>query len=338
MNLFKLQIPSSRQHHAFARMLEDAFAPERAVLTDWAKGFVDRDGKFVKEFQMTFESGLWELYLNACLRHMGNTVDMSHHSPDFVVTEPNKFLVEATIAAPPQGGKTASGYLASDIPEDFNEFNVAATIRICNSFGAKVKRYRNYYSSMAHVAGLPFVIAIAAFDRPLAHFAASRPILAAIYGLYHDEEETLATGSSNVVSYNVSGAMKSATTEIPVGLFCDDTYSEVSAVIYSSLATWGKIRAMADSPDAATIYKTFHPSDMGLAPEIRTRLKKDYQEHLLDGIYVLHNPFAKNPLPLGAISHERIIEVKISADGEMLFTAPDDALLVRTLFSVVTRD
>lgn len=31
-------------------------------------GFEDRDGKFVKEFQTTFNSSFWELYLFACLR------------------------------------------------------------------------------------------------------------------------------------------------------------------------------------------------------------------------------------------------------------------------------
>jgi hypothetical protein len=48
-----------------------------------------------------------------------------------------------------------------------------------------------YYSALSHVSDKPFVIAIAAFDRPLAHFAASRPVLAALYGLYHDGQVRL---------------------------------------------------------------------------------------------------------------------------------------------------
>jgi hypothetical protein len=38
------------------------------VLTDWARGFIDRDGKFVKEFQTTFNSCFWELYVYAVLK------------------------------------------------------------------------------------------------------------------------------------------------------------------------------------------------------------------------------------------------------------------------------
>ena len=44
-----------------------------------------------------------------------------------------------------------------------------------------------------------------------------------------------------------------------MGLFCTPEYSDVSAVIYSSLATWGKVRALADNPSALTIYTSFTP-------------------------------------------------------------------------------
>lgn len=317
-------------------LLEEKFAPERAVFEDWARGFEDRDGKFVEEFQMTLESGLWELYLHTALKCLGLQADMSFSSPDFVVTHPTRLTVEATIAAPPQGCKPPHGYTMEDIPSNFTEFNVDASLRICNSFDSKVKRFRSYYSALPHVVDTPFVIAIAAFDRPFAHFAAGRPILSSIYGLYHDEAAT-PRDASRVVSYNVSAAPKSETVDIPLGLFCDATYADVSAVIYSSLATWGKVRALANNPFAKTIYTTYHPSRQSLLPEVRTQLKSAYSEHLLDGLFVLHNPFAKNPIPSGVLSHPRIAEIRVAPDGELIEAAPDDFLLVRTLMSVVER-
>jgi len=317
-------------------MLEDQYGPERAVLIEWAQGFEDRDGKFVQEFQMTFESSMWELYLNAALKPWGLMPDMSFSSPDFVITHPTKLAIEATIAAPAQGGKSAFGYDINDIPSDFSKFNADAAVRICNSFDAKVRRYRKYYSTMPHVAGTPFVVAIAAFDRPLAHFAASRPVIAAMYGLYHDEAAT-PRDADRVTSYNVVTAAKTEVVDIPVGLFCDNTYADVSAVIYSSLATWGKIRALADNPAAHTIYRTFHPQEGSLFPEVRTSPKSEYHEDLMDGLWVLHNPFAKRPIADGALSHPRVAEVHVAPDGELLITAPDDLLLLRTLFSVTPR-
>jgi hypothetical protein len=317
-------------------LLQDRYAPERRVLEDWASGFVDRDGKFVQEFQTTFESGLWELYLNACLRAWGMHVDMSHSSPDFVISRPAQFCMEAGIASPPQGGKAPMGFGVKDIPENFGEFNVEATLRITNTFTSKVSRYREYYRGLAHVVDKPFVIAIAAFDRPFAHFAASRPALAALYGIYYDEDAT-PPDATRVTSYPVHAALKASGSEVPVGLFCDSSYPEVSAVVYSALATWGKVRALADNPGANTVYTAFRPSRSSLLPEISTAKKADYTEDLLDGMYIFHNPFASRPLPSKLLSHSRIAELMLDSNRALQMTAPDDFLLVRTLMSFTER-
>jgi hypothetical protein len=335
LDLFTARVECSRFHPIFAMLLHDQYGPERAVLQSWADGFVDRDGKFVQEFQMTFESGLWELYLYVALRKLGQRIDLAFNAPDFVVTKPTPFTIEATIAAPPVDGKPAHGYKRSDIPSDFNEFNRQATLRICNSFASKVKRYREYYSALPHVQNRPFVVAIAAFDRPLAHMAASRPILAALYGLYYDEEATIARRASSVVSYEVAAVAKNQSTDIAVGLFCSPAYADVSAVIYSSLATWGKVRALADNPAARTVYTTFHPNPVGLAPTVKRAVKKDYSEHLLDGLYVLHNPYAARPVPAATLSHERLAEIHFDTHLDM--RAPDDFLLMRSLLSVMPK-
>lgn len=337
LNLFTPVVPDHRQHPIFRRLMLDLYAPERAALSGWANGFLDRDGKFVREFQLTFESSFWELYLNAVLRKLQHSPDMSFTAPDFVVTGSNGFAVEATIAGPAQGGKPAFGYDArTDLPQDFTQFNIEASIRICNAFDAKIRRYRDAYAGVPQVANRPYVIAIGAFDRPFAHFAASRPILAALYGLYFDEAAT-PKDAVDVVRYNVTAAPKSKTVDVPVGLFCDDRFAEVSAVIYSSLATWGKLRAMAINPGAHTIYQTFHPGDDGLKPRILTRMKHEYHEDLLDGLYVLHNPFARHPLAPKTLSDPRISEISVDPSGQLSFQAPDDFLLVRTLRSVVER-
>ena len=333
MDLFTPVLSKSKQHPIFQMLLEDRYAPERQVLSSWAVSYRDRDGKFVKEFQSTFESSFWELYLHAATKIWGLQLDQTLASPDFVVKAPFPLCIEATIAAPARGGRSNFGYDASDIPDDFSQFNAEASIRICNSFTAKVKRYRDYYVGLPHVANQPFVVAIAAFDRPLAHFAAGRSVIAAMYGLYHDEAAT-PPDADNVVSYNVSAAAKSETVNVPMGMFCEASYPEVSAVIYSSLATWGKIRALADDPSAKTIYQTFHPKAGDLRPEVRRVLKENYIEHLLDGLFVLHNPFARFPIPSGTFSHPRLAEIRVASNGELLTEAPEDFLLVRTLLSV----
>lgn len=334
IDLFNQLTAEDQQHPIFQMMLREPYGPEREVLNQWAEGFEDRDGKFVKEFQKTFESSFWELYLHAALKVWGLSIDLRHHAPDFLVGGPIPFCLEATIANPPAGGQPAYGFSHVKPPADFTAFNIESTLRICNSFDKKVKKYRDQYSKLAHVQDKPVVIGIASFYRPHAHFAAGRPILAALYGLYHDEAATTAT-DTHVPSYNVSAAPKNENTNIEVGLFCDDSYPEVSAVVYSSLATWGKVRALADNPGAMTAYTTLHPNPGELIPAVRAALKRDYSEHLMDGLFVLHNPFAKYPIPRGFLSHPRLCEVTVADDGELLMDAPDDFLLLRMLNSFI---
>lgn len=337
IDLFSSQVAIAAQHPIFRMITEEIYGPERAELSQWAEGFEDRDGKFVKEFQTTFESSFWELYLFAALKELGLPTDPRHHAPDFVVEGKAPFCLEATIAKPPAGGQPAYGFSMEDLPQDFTDFNIQSTLRICNSFDAKVSKYRSSYSKLRHVQDKAFVIGIASFDRPLAHFAAGRPILAALYGLYHDEAATR-PGDTKVASYNVTAAPKSARTNIEVGLFCDDTYADVSAVVYSSLATWGKLRALADNPDALSAYCTLHPNPGNLLPIVRFAIKRNYSEHLMDGLYVLHNPFARHPLPSGLLSHPRLCEVNVAPDGELIMTAPDDFLLMRMIQTMKMTD
>jgi hypothetical protein len=326
-----------RQHPVYRMIRNGAYEPERKVLLDWSEGFEDRDGKFCHEFQVSFEPCLWELYLYAYLKEIGAVVDFSHPSPDFVVHGAQDFCVEATIAAPAKDQAGPHGYSIDDLPHDLNRFNAEATVRVCNSFTSKVKRLRERYAGLPQCQNKPFVIAIASFDRPFSHMAAMRPIISALYGLYHDEEKTIASGAKQMLSYNVDGVAKNESINIDLGYFCTPEYADVSAVIFSSLATWGKVRALAENPAALTIYKTLHPNPGSLLPIVRTAKKIDYREHLLDGLVVLHNPFAKQKMDPMTLGHDRLAQGFVKPDGELDLVAPADFLLMRSLMSVIQK-
>src|SRR5262245_51188251 len=77
---------------------------ERKVLGYWARDFIDRDGKFVHEFQTTFWASLWELYLFAVFKDLGCHISLDHPSPDFDVASPcGPFVAEAAVALQAQG-------------------------------------------------------------------------------------------------------------------------------------------------------------------------------------------------------------------------------------------
>lgn len=334
MNLFDPVAPPEKWHPIFQLIMQPRYAPERAVLSEWSKGFVDRDNKFVYEFQTTFEACLWELYLFAFFKEQGFDIDFGPQAPDFFITKPAPLCVEAVIASPAQGEKPAFGAGPADIPDDLNEFNAQATLRICNSFDNKERQYQNNYHKLNHVKNKPFVIAIASFDRPSSHLAANRPIMAALFGNYYDEEATIAVNFNEVHSYEVEAVNKKAGIDIPLRLFVDDTYKHISAVIFSTLATWGKIRALAINPDEPIVFTTIHPNEESIIPIVKTTIKRDYVEYLADGLYIFHNPFAEFPIDRKVFKNERVAQFIPHIDGTLEVEAPDDFLLIRSLNSI----
>lgn len=334
MNLFNPVAPPEKWHPIFQLIMQPRYAPERAVLSEWAKGFVDRDNKFVYEFQTTFEPCLWELYLFAFFKEQGFDIDFGKQAPDFIITKPTQLCVEAVIAAPAQGEQPAFGAGPPVLPDNLNEFNAQATLRICNSFSVKEKKYQKNYNNLNHVKNKPFVIAIGSFDRPNSHLAANRPIMAALFGNYYDEEASIAVQSNKVKNYKVEAVNKKAGVDIPLGLFVDDTYKHVSAVIFSTLATWGKIRALAINPDEPIVFTTIHPNEESIMPIVNTTIKRDYVEHLADGLYIFHNPFAETPLDRTVFHNDRLAQLIPHPDGTLEVDAPEDFLIIRSLNSV----
>lgn len=333
IDLFNPVVANNKQHPIFNLISKPEYAAERVVLNSWAEGFIDRDNKFVTEFQTTFESSMWELYIHAFLKELSFDIDLSNHAPDFVIKQPIECCIEATIAAPELGGQAPSGEKLLAPPKDFSEFNRKSILRICNSLSSKIKKYRKSYASLPHVKNKPYIIAIASFDRPHAHMAVNRAILASLYGIYVDEKKTIDTGAQELLKIPIDSIMKNNNANVPVGYFGNNKYSDVSAIIYSNLATWGKIRALAKSPESTSVYTTLHPNPHDLLPEVRQSIKKDYTEHLLDGLQIYHNPYAKHPLSKNLFNHERLAQHLILDNGHMEVIAPDDFLLMRMIFS-----
>ncbi len=104
MDLFTPVVPEGELHPNFRALIGNFSPGDRAVLAEWADGFVDRDGKFVTEFQTTFNSGFWELYMFACCKELQFHVNFDFVSPDFVIDNfHNEFCIEAVIASNARG-------------------------------------------------------------------------------------------------------------------------------------------------------------------------------------------------------------------------------------------
>jgi hypothetical protein len=84
---------------------------------------------------------------------------------------------------------------------------------------------------------------------------------------------------------------------VPLGIFLDDQWAEISAVLFSCVATWGKVGALCRDPKLkGSVHSTWASKPHGW-PVLRTgSLGGGYTETIADGLQVFHNPNARHPL------------------------------------------
>lgn len=327
MDLFTLQVDEEKLHPNFVAVTKQdipagyvaigmKLAQERNNLLSWCKGFPDRDNKFVKEFQTTFNPCFWEMYLYKLFSDYNFTFNWDHASPDFFLSAKDiDFIVEATTANKGDDEKTnewqkeepLANTLNPDAYEHYlnnmNEANRYSMIRLSNSILSKHRKYNDSYSRLEHVKDKPFVIAIAPFEQPFFYYQYSRPIMALLYDVYVDEE--IYYKNPNDYEYPptvyLNSIEKDNGAEIHLGFFNNDLMKEISAIVFSCNALWSKLSDRQRNfnfltKQGITMEKTF--------------------EQVEDGLFVFHNPYAKYPLDKSVFKKDRVCQVYLSDGSE----------------------
>lgn len=303
LDLLTPVIPEERLHKNFQAIRNEKDVHK--ILQSWALGFVDRDNKFVKEFQESFNSSFWELYLHAVFGNLGFKTDYSYHAPDYLLEKKgHSVIVEAVTTRNPEHGtpehdsqEKIRELLKKTITDEERAKNhekliSLATERIANSINSKSKMYLEKYAKLNHVKDKPFIVAVGSFEQPLFYYQAQGAIQRVIYGLTKAEYrngEPYFEYSDHVIK-ETNGA------KIPIGLFNDESYSHISAVIFSPIATFGKLRALQSKKEKNIIFETYKYNKYGEKGTIETVPHKKYRESLLDGLSVYINPHATIPL------------------------------------------
>lgn len=338
MNLFEPIVSAAQHHPNFKNLLRMGNGFTLDVLNDWAQGFIDRDGKFVTEFQMTFNSSFWELYLHAVLKKYDMPVDFTKASPDFCL--PSKgFNIEATVASSAQGAAPEHLRLGKAPPADLNAFNFRSIIRLSNSLAAKRRKYLESYAALDHVQDRPYVVAVTNFDQPFSFMACQRPIEAVLHGYYVDEERYIASGGGEgrLEGETLLKVFKDNGSPIELGLFTTPAYREISAVIFSNCANMGKVRALSSDPSPGIVFTALRLNPASDQPHIIRAPKRRYEENLLDGLRIYHNPYATHPLATALFRHPSVFQsfwenddwVYEQREGQLLFRSVQTAIKSR---------
>lgn len=301
MELFNLEVPENKLHPNFKAFKADKSLID--VLNRWSIGFIDRDNKFVKEFQTTFNSSFWELYLHECFQNLGFKPNYTHHAPDFTIETrlKNKILVEAVTTKSADDGTPEHDRIEKlnqlfinekNHQKLHNEIVHLATERLANSIKNKSRKYITNYSKELHVKDKPFILAIGGFEQPLFYLQGIGAIQRICYGLIKAEYKN----SVPYMDYSDHIIKKKNGVEIPIGIFNNRSHSHISAILFSSVASAGKVRALSLRKNKNMLFSTYTYNDYDIKGTHSVAPHKKYRESLLDGLSLYLNPYAENPI------------------------------------------
>jgi len=369
MDLFTTKISANKLNPQFKEIYKkNEYENVRGVIQSWGNGLLSRNGeqrKFINEFQTTFNSAFWELFLNETFLRLGYSVDYTKVSPDFCVTTPNgyQFNVEAVISDRPHiPGK-------NDIFSE-SKFQHQSTLKLLGKINDKrdlftgTKGKKIPYSSLEHVKGKPFILALAPFDSNLSLMQNNTIINRILFGI---EQPTLADLKSGHQK-KITSIQKNENVEIPLGIFTNDSYKEISAILFSTTGTFGKaiIQSGISRYVRATRFRTMNVTDfitiegaknvgvhchkIGPLQYFRTqRFPYDqeivgcdnlvfhtefYHETHFDGLHVYYNPFAERPFDSETFFPTEITHNFYDINTEeSIQNHPDGALVSRQVFA-----
>lgn len=224
------------------------------------------DSNFANEFKKQFNQRAWELHLGTTFINRGYILaSHSNVGPDFKISHEGRHIWIEAIAVEKGNGQDKVPDIeygkAIDVPEKEMQ------LRLTSGLQEKYRKYLSYVSKNIVGQNDPFVIAI---DRsPLEHMDAQIPlILKCLFAIGHQvlflktktpQPKTEGSNWSSREKVN-----KIAGSEVGMLMFRDASFEGISAIIYC---------------DQNILNSSKDPKKLG------------------DNFVIVHNPFAKNPLP-----------------------------------------
>lgn len=307
LNLFgALKCDANMTHPHFKTLMSEEYEEVRQIISRWASGFEDRDNKLDKEFQTTFNSSFWEIYLFQCFKDLDMEVDFSKPAPDFSVKTKTGQVLNIEAVTANHANDSPPEWAPQKIKSDTDFLNFAC-VRILNAIDGKHKKFTSSYSKLNHVEGAPFIVAVAPFEQPMSSTQNNEAIIRVLYGKGIDKSNTWE-------EIDIPTVIKKENVSLQLGIFTSDKYKHISAVIFSTIATIGKAISQTSTPRSIRCCR-YHEK-IGALYEI-TENSMYFETHL-DGLQIHHNPFAIHKLPPEAFNKYEITHYYYDIEsGEM---------------------
>lgn len=307
---------------------------------------------------------MWELYLNRAMSDLGCSVDYSKSAPDFVVRGPGnyEFNIEAVISDQPPTAVQQKTFSEQD-------FKVRGALKLVGKIRDKLNLYRGVngkkhpYSSLSHVRGRPFVIAIAPFDSNMSLLQNNELINMVLFGM----APPVLVGPDRGKQGKVGSLLTPSGSPVEMGIFTNDSFKEISAVFFSTVGTFGKavVESQIERYVRSTRYRVmakdkvepgsilwqlgthrFQFNDLTYLTTLRWESSNQiggadtliqhssvHRETHLDGLQVYFNPYAEIPFEQDfAWAPEVALNYFDVESGEHVQAHPDGALVSRQVY------
>ena len=251
MDLFSLAVKESRLHPLFKRIItEEHYRPTIETINKWSEGLIGRkkeSKKFVQDFQIGFNSALWELYLNKAFIELGFEIDYTKESPDFNLTHKSGTIINVEAVTANNKDNESEEYYSS---QSFNastklsdaDFLDQSTIKLAGKIKDKrdlfvgVNDKKFPYSILDHVKDNAFIIAVAPFDNHLSFSQNNMAINRVLQGI----NPPVPDENGGMIVEKIECILNHNNKPIQLGIFTNDSYKEVSAIIFSTTGMFGK--------------------------------------------------------------------------------------------------
>lgn len=310
----------------------------RAMVTEVARWKTDTDGNFVKDFQTTgYSARVWELYLFAAMRRINFEVDPEIGIPDFCLTkgEARLFIEAVTANAQDTLNTTMTPGAPGGPPDDFWSFiEDEMPLKLGSPLFDKMKKK---YWEMPHVAGHPFILAIADFHAPASMVWSHTAVPIYLFGT-SAEVTTDDAGRRVGVPKSVT-SWRRGTKDVPTPFFWQENTEHVSAVLFSNAGTISKfnrmgVRAGFGDPFVSLVRQggltDERPDRFDAIPFKLDVESPEYFEDWQDELEMYHNPNALLPIDEslfpGMVHHHL-------EDGEGVWRGPSPRVLFSQTFT-----
>jgi len=198
------------------------------------------------------------------------------------------------------------------LQDDFYKKLDESIVRHSNAISSKSKKYLLEYSKLDFIDNeVPYIIALSGYDQINYGNQYIYPMMALLYGAYFNIDTEAYKKEEFIIKPNSEA-------KIDIGLFNPSKFEHISAIIFSATITLGKLTSLSLSQNKSLLKTNFvinvrHDTDK---PNWQLQLINENDcEDLTDGLFIFHNPFAKNKLNENIFKDTGIMEIKQGKNG-----------------------